>query len=527
LALALACGCASAQSLIQNPQQGASPIPLDVTAPRGLSPSPVPVAPVTEPAVSGGDPIRSVIRPVLFTGQAVPISDPGRTPLLPGGPGGLPAPTADPLAIDPASDPILQLARATTTEEAFHAAIGEAVKRNPALGESVANREEAEATRNEARSREYPVIDLSLSHFEVVSRAFSNDPGNILERQRPRERTDGIFRLQQPIFTFGATAKRIEAGNYRLQAASAGIEDTSSQIALRAISAWYGVYGYRALVRLGEAAVRDQIDLRDRLLGRVQQGMAARGDLAQMDSYIAAARTQLADFRRSLASVETQYTQLIGMPPPPVLARAPVPTVIIARDDDLAAEVERLPSVRAARLAARASAEEASAIRRETLPSLGGSIDAGRYGVIETAKDYDIRATATVSLRLLGGAAQRVDQATARAHGADARYERTLQEAERDARIAWSDVKALEDSKAAVEANYIASRTSRDVLVERFRISRGTLFDVLSAESNYFGVAARYVQTITDLDTARYALLARTGRLLDQLGIEIKTLDPR
>jgi adhesin transport system outer membrane protein len=65
------------------------------------------------------------------------------------------------------------------------------------------------------------------------------------------------------------------------------------------------------------------------------------------------------------------------------------------------------------------------------------------------------------------------------------------------------------------------------VLAERFRVSRGTVFDLLGAQSNYFGVAARYLQTVIELDTARYALLARTGRLLSVLGIPSNTAEPR
>ncbi|MEJ8629606.1 TolC family protein [Sphingomonas sp. I4] len=115
----------------------------------------------------------------------------------------------------------------------------------------------------------------------------------------------------------------------------------------------------------------------------------------------------------------------------------------------------------------------------------------------------------------------------ARASGADARLRRTRIDAQRDAEIALADVTALEAARTAIESNYIASRRSRDVLAERFRVARGTLFDLLSAENNYFGVAARYIQTVIELDSARYALLARTGRLLPALGLDPVTLDPR
>ena len=90
----------------------------------------------------------------------------------------------------------------------------------------------------------------------------------------------------------------------------------------------------------------------------------------------------------------------------------------------------------------------------------------------------------------------------------------------RDAQIAWSDIAALTAAQGAIEANYVASRRSRDVLAERFRVARGTLFDVVVADNNFFSVAARYIQATTELDTARYALLARTGRLLATLQIE-------
>ena len=102
---------------------------------------------------------------------------------------------------------------------------------------------------------------------------------------------------------------------------------------------------------------------------------------------------------------------------------------------------------------------------------------------------------------------------------------RVRSEAEREAAIAWSDVVALEQQLAALENSYIASRQSRDVLAERFRVARGTLFDLLESESGYFNVAATYIRSITELDAARYVLLSRTGRLLSTLDIDPPVLE--
>ncbi|MGI4732981.1 MAG: TolC family protein [Janthinobacterium lividum] len=509
---------------MRDPQGGATPrlAPASPSLPPAAPPPGITVTPLSGPTL--GVP--------LLPAQAVHGDLPAEAMPAPQGglwtsvPGGLPVPSADPMRIDPATDPVLQLARAQASVTEFQAVIGAAVLRAPSLDEAIAQREEAQGVRNEAVSRRAPVADFSLTSFKNISRAFSNDPNNILERSRPDRRTDGTAHIQMPFVDFGANTQRIAAGESRLEAAAAGVEDTGNQLALRAVGAWYNVYGYRALVRLGEAFAVSQRDLRARIEQRVAQGAAAPGDVAQVDSYIASSDSQLADFRRSLANAEAQYATFIGTPAPASLGRAPVPDLHGIVAATAAGDGAKLPAVRAAKLSADAATRDVKALYADRLPQLSGAIDAGRYGVIETARDYDVRGTLTVSIRLGGGAAQRIEQAKARVDGAEARLRRTREEAERDAQIAYSDVTALNDAQAAIESNYIASRRSRDVLAERFRVSRGTLLDVLGAESNYFGVAARYIQTVIELDTARYALLARTGRLLPALGIDPIALDP-
>lgn len=518
-------------SLVVDPQQGATPRPLPPSPalPTPSVPTPVTVSPVPAPAVELAVPSALIAR--ASSGSYGPPSPVQGTPRLgawaQGVPGGLPAPSQDPLHIDPTADPILQLAHAQSPLATFQQVIGEAVARNPSLDEAIAQADEAKGVRGEARARALPTADLSISTFRIIDRAFSNDPNNVLERSRPSHRTDGLLRVQQPLIDFGASLSRIRSSEARLNAARVGIEDIGTQIALRAVSAWYTVYGYRVLVRLGEAFATSQRSLRSSIEDRILQGAAAPGDVAQVDSYIASSDSQLAEFRRQLAGAEAQYAAVIGHAPPAALARAPEPSLAGIGTASLVADIDTLPAIRAAKLGADAARSDVRAVKSDLLPQLSGGIDAGRYGIIETARDYDIRGSLTLSMRLGGGGPQRVDQAQARADGADARLRRTRIDSQRDAEIALADVTALQDAQAAIEGNYLASRRARDVLAERFRVSRGTLFDLLGAESNYFGVAARYVQTVIELDTARYALLARTGRLLSALAIQPAALEPR
>jgi adhesin transport system outer membrane protein len=435
-------------------------------------------------------------------------------------PATLPPPSTDPLRLDLANDPILQLARRQAPPAEFRAVVATAVERHPATQEAKASSAEAGAVLDEARERRLPAIDLSVTSYRVIAREFSNDPQNIIERSRPSHRTDAQLSVQQNIYDFGASASRLLAAGARLRAAAAEAEASADRVALATVAAWYDVFAYRALVALSEAFVANQQQLRAAVEERIRQGVSAPGDTARVDSYLASAQTRLAGFRRLLANAEARYTELIGSPPPPSLERAPVAPLPALTKDAAALAAMSTPEARSAQAVADSARQEAKATRADRLPQISAGVDAGRYGVFENDTDYDVRGRLTLRQRLFGGTEARVGQANARARSADARAARIREEAARDAAIALSDVQALEEQLKAVEASYIASRRSRDVLVERFINARGDLFDVVAAEDAYYETAATYIRTLSEYDAARYVLLSRTGRLLDELGIE-------
>jgi adhesin transport system outer membrane protein len=436
----------------------------------------------------------------------------------------LPTPSGRPFEIDFASDPVLRLRRQQSGFGTFRDAIARAVENHPGTLEAAATEDEAHGALREARSAGRPTVDTTVTSYRVLSREFSNDPTNIIERSRPVQRTDAILSVQQMVFDFGATQRRISAAGARLRAAGAEMEATAEQLALNAIGAWYEVFGYRALVSLTEAFVASQRELRAAVEMRIREGASAEGDLARVDSYIAQAETRLARFRRLSETAEARFGELTGRPAPAGLQRAPAPGLVFANRDEAADAALEAAPVRAAQAVADASRQEARAARADRLPQLSAGVDAGRYGVFENERDYDIRGRVALRWRPIGPIDARSDQVAARSRAADARATRVAEEASRDAVIAWSDVRALEAQLESLEAAYIASRRSRDVIAERFRAARGTLFDVVAAEDAYFESATAYIQALTELDAARYVLLARTGRLLEALAIDADRL---
>ncbi|MBA3838540.1 MAG: hypothetical protein C0499_12885 [Zymomonas sp.] len=178
------------------------------------------------------------------------------------------------------------------------------------------------------------------------------------------------------------------------------------------------------------------------------------------------------------------------------------------------------PPVVSADAAAKAAERDARAVTREAQPVFTAGIDAGRFGIFETPFDYDVRGRIGVRVRLFGGTEARLAEARALARQARARADQVRGDAGRDAATAWSDVAALQDAQEALEAAYLAARTTRDGVAERFRVARGSIFDVLTVEEELFQSAVSYLQGLSELDTTRYILLARTGRLLNCLQVD-------
>lgn len=432
----------------------------------------------------------------------------------------LPEPSGRPLAIDFSSDPVLALARQQGDNQAFRSAVAAAVAHNPATVESDALRREAREGLSQVRAGQLPSVDISLSSYRVLSRDFSNDPQNIIERSRPLQRTDALVSVRQSLIDFGGLENRIAAAGARLRAASADLENSADSVALDTIAAWYDVFGYRALAALSEAFIAAEREIRGDILRSIRQGVSAEGDIARIDSEIARGQTRLARYRRQLANAEARFRAATGAPAPARLERAPIPTGLATSPDAAALAAASVATVRSAEANAAAARGDAASARADRYPQISAGVDAGRYGVFENARDYDVRGTITLRQRLFGGIDARARQFGAAADAAIAHADRARDQAERDAEIALADVAALSDQLEALDNAYRASRQSRDVIVARFRASRGTLFDVLAAEETYFDSAASYIEGLTQLDAARYVLLSRTGNLLAQLRIE-------
>lgn len=437
----------------------------------------------------------------------------------------LPAPSSQPLTINPETDPVLRTAFTMAPRDEFLDLVRNAVALHPALDETTSFATEAQYALYQQEAALLPSAEVNIIGFQVVDRRFEGDQvDNIVERTRPDRRFDYLATLNQVVTDFGATSNRVNAAGSRLRAAALRVDSAAEQIALNTIAAWYDVYSLRTILALTRAYRDNQEGARTAIEERIAQGAAAEVDAALVENSIAQLDIRAARFQQQLDSAEARYRELTGSEPPPGLLRAPELGRIPASVEIVRAAARETPETRAARLQAQAAQYDAKATRRDLLPSIGASLNAGRYGLLEPRRDYDVVARVTLRQRLFGGLPQRAKAAEANADALDARARRISEESSRDAATAFSDLQSLERQLEALRLAYIATRQTRDATVQRFRYSRGTLFNVIEASDTFYSAATGYMQALAQRDAARYVLLARTGALLETLEIPTYSL---
>ncbi|MBC7521729.1 MAG: TolC family protein [Sandarakinorhabdus sp.] len=426
----------------------------------------------------------------------------------------LPAPSDRPPAIAADTDNFLVLLAARDAGADFSAAVAAAARALPALGERGGDVAVAQAGRDQARSRLFPGLGLDFIGARTIARDLQS-PSTQVESLSPRRRNDIIGSVDQLVTDFGASSARVRAGNAASDAALADLDAARNTALLQLVENWYEVLGAQTATALLNSHVDRMAALAQGASLRFERGVDSGGDVARARSYLAAAQSQKINFDRRLRTAEARYVELFGAMAG-VLAR---PALIFGPEPAPSAERPELVSARAQSRQADAAL---AAARSDRLPRVDARISGSTYDVLRgTTPAYDVRAQLTLRQRFSTGGAEaaRVAELAARRRAAGLAVDRISAATDREQATAMADVDGLSAAVVPLQSAYLDSRRARDLFAEQFRVSRGTLFDVLRAERDLVEAALNVAQTSYDLDVARFRLLARRGGLIEHFGM--------
>lgn len=396
---------------------------------------------------------------------------------------------------------------------AFSAAIQAAAASLPILGERAEDVAAAGALRDQARSRLFPGLGVDITAARTIARDLQS-PATQVENLVPLGRNDVIGSVDQLVTDFGATAARIKAGNASSDAARAELDAARNTALLQLVTTWFDVLAAQTATMVTQGSIDRMRVLADGAALRFDRGVDSGGDVARARSYLAATQGLQIGFERQLRSAEARYLELFGVAPDQ-LVRPDAGRTIVGNGTIR-------PELVAARAEERAAEAALQAAKADRLPRLDARVSAATYDLVRgSTPAYDVRAQLTLRQRFSTGGAEaaRVSELAARRRSAALAVDRIAAAMDREASVAAADVDGLTAAVRPLQSAYLNSRRARDLFAEQFRVSRGTLFDVLQAERDLLDSALALAQATYDLDVAHFVLLARTGGLIEGFGM--------
>ena len=400
-----------------------------------------------------------------------------------------------------------------------------ALATNPEVGVVAADREAIDQELRQARALYLPSLDLR----GAIGPEYTNSPAT---RARPGDdnsetliRMESQVTLTQMLFDGFSTRSEVDRQLARIDSAAYRVREAGEFIALDAIEAHLNVLRNEALVELAEQNVIEH----QRILGQVGQlereGGGTIADVRQTEARVAAANSALATAVGNLRDARAIYRSVVGIPPEDLaLPDPPIAAVPGGAEAAAADAFVGNPTVRIAEADIEVARAELQGARSGYYPRLDLEMGAGANRDIDGIEGSDVDAQALVVLRYNlfrgGGDIAREREAFARLREAREVLRRAKRAAEEDARVAYNAFLTAQDRADALEAQAVATRSTRDAYAQQFDIGQRSLLDLLDAENELFIARSNLITAqFTEL-FAVYRVLAATGDLLMVMDVD-------
>ena len=420
---------------------------------------------------------------------------------------------------------------APVSAETLREALAKAYQTNPTLTGSRAGLRAADENVPIAKARGLPSVDVSGQFTEnllISSTNFFSPTRNISARAN----------LSIPIYQGGAVKNAIRAADARVGVGQANLRSTETNIFASVVGAYVDVLRDEAILGLNMKQVQVLDTNLQATRDRFEVGDLTRTDIAQSESRLAVAKSQLQSAEAQLVSSRERYVQLVGTEPgkleqPPLFPNMPA-TPDMAVEKSLANN----PELQSARKASEAAGFDVRAARSARLPRVAAVADSSYANFLNSAPASSRTNTSKsssagiqFSIPLYQGGAPSAQVRQAQARSAQA-FELVI-EAERaviaQTRSAFASLRAtnavIQSSETAVSA---AALSLEGVRAEN-SVGNRTILDILNAEQELLNAQVQLVSARRNAYVAGFNLLAAMGQAeADDLGLDGGTLyDPQ
>lgn len=346
---------------------------------------------------------------------------------------------------------------------------------------------------------------------------------------------NGGVSLSVPIYQGGAVANSVNAAKARVASGQAGLRGTEASVFSAVVAAYMDVIRDSAIVGLNQSNVRAlEVNL-EATRDRFEVGDLTRTDIAQSESRLALARSDLRGAEARLISARENYVRLVGDVPVDLQPPPPLPNLPASPDDAVDVAMADNPDIAAARKERDAAAYDVKVARSSRLPTLSATADGGYVDYLgsldlvngggssptQSGTTATAGVTATIPLFQGGRPAALIRQAQAREGQSIEQAIEVERSVIAQARAAYASWRAANEVIASSQVAVDATRLSLEGVRAENTVGTRTILDILNAEQEYLNAQVQLVSARRDAYVAGFTLLAAMGQAEAQdLGLD-------
>jgi adhesin transport system outer membrane protein len=315
---------------------------------------------------------------------------------------------------------------------------------------------------------------------------------------------------RQLIYDFGAVGSRVDSRTALKAAADARSEVKSSELTLRALTAWLEVFRGQEILAVSRMNVLSRQQILSFIEEREQLGGSALGDVFRARARLADARATAVVAQNRLTVSEAVYREVFDEAPSAQLALPEAAPVAIERFANLSGWLSRNANLAEARAQTEAARHEAKSAAAALLPTIYLDITARRRDIGgQGVPGSDWTAGFSLKQNLYSGGAElaRKQQAEQRATESQLGEDNLRRQVERAFSQSIADVKNSTEAVAARKEAVQVAAVALEAVREQFAFRRGTLLDLLRSQEELYTAGRDLIDSIVDHALVRYRLL--------------------
>ena len=352
--------------------------------------------------------------------------------------------------------------------------------------------------------------------------------GNKIEDEAKKTEIGVI--LRQPIFSGMKTYHDVKRLGHEVQAERLKLYSQAEDVAVQVIETYLELLTAEQVYELSKRNQEDHEKILEDVKTKVKNQLAARSDLAQIQSKVANARASTIAAYNSMIDLKSNFEIVVGLSPGTLTEPVPNSVELPASESEaITYAKENHHAILSALEDIKATDREVSASASDYYPEFYLELAANQdkywddgSGNANTGKTSDSSIMLKMEYELFNGGKN-----YARRNASRWRHQESIElkeSTERDVvtqvHQTWSAYTYLGEQVAYLQSNVDNSALAEQGYREQFRVGRRELLDVLIAKNDLFQARKSYLETQSRHLSATYRLKRMTGKLMSAMSMK-------